>query len=445
MRRRVFLIHGWSVQETTTYQALHKKLADHGFDLHEVYLGRYVSLEDEVEIRDIARALHRALQDELKRDWSTPFHIITHSTGALVVKQWVVRHYTGRFAAGKPLRNLVFLAGPHFGSRLAHHGRAMVAHAAYRGDTGRQVLTALELGSRFSWDVNEAWLDRSNWRGKGIRPYNLIGDRVQKKLFQSKIFPAGYEAGSDMVVRVPAGNLNFKRFVLSARRASLTPHGAIQDVPFGALAEYTHSGAEHGIMNSITSRSTPQNHLGLRLILECLKVKTASDYQRARKILTTETRKTRKKRSGFAQLDFRFRDEDGCPVDDYAFKLGALVGGKRKASKTVVNLHKNKVDANHMTAFIRLKNLEPKHEYFIEIDTTSHSDLYRYMPDPFSIRAPEQRITEIVVEDQTTQIDLVLSREPARNLFRFHRGDDPDLHVRWDRKGEIKKRRLNHK
>ncbi len=48
MTERVFLIHGWSVQETTTYQALHKKLAENGFDLKEIYLGRYISLENEV-------------------------------------------------------------------------------------------------------------------------------------------------------------------------------------------------------------------------------------------------------------------------------------------------------------------------------------------------------------------------------------------------------------
>ena len=131
MKERVFLIHGWSVSETTTYQALHKKLGENGFDLREIYLGRYVSLENEVEIRDIARALHHALQDQLKKDWSTPFHIVTHSTGALIAKQWIVRHYTGNFASRKPLRNIVFLAGPHFGSRLAHHGRSMLAQAAY--------------------------------------------------------------------------------------------------------------------------------------------------------------------------------------------------------------------------------------------------------------------------------------------------------------------------
>ena len=32
MTQKVFLIHGWSVQETTTYQAFHAKLAENGFD-----------------------------------------------------------------------------------------------------------------------------------------------------------------------------------------------------------------------------------------------------------------------------------------------------------------------------------------------------------------------------------------------------------------------------
>ena len=445
MSERVFLIHGWSVSDTTTYQALHKKLAENGFDLHEIYLGRYVSLEDEVEIRDIARALQRALEEQLGKDWTTPFHIITHSTGALVSKQWIVSHYTGKFAAKKPLRNIVFLAGPHFGSRLAHHGHSMLAQAAYLGDTGKQVLNALELGSEFSWQINHAWLDSPNWKTKGVRPYNLIGDRVVKpwtQAFQAKIFPAGYEQGSDMVVRVAAGNLNFKRFELSHRTKKLKPIGAIEQIPFGVLADYTHSGPDHGIMNSITSRSTPQNHLGLRLILKCLNVKTNAHYAGARDALATETRKTRRKRPGFAQLDFRFLDEDGHPVVDYAFKLGAVVNDKPKPSKTVVHTHKNTTAENHFTAFIQIKALEPKYAYFIQIESKVKSDLVGY--EKFEIAAPIQQITELVTEDQTTQIDIILSREPSSNLFVFHSGDDPDLHVRWNRKGEVDKSSLEH-
>ncbi|MFQ5700537.1 MAG: esterase/lipase family protein [Acidobacteriota bacterium] len=445
MRERVFLIHGWSVQETTTYQALHEKLAEHGFDLRAIHLGRHVSLENDIEIRDIARALHRALQAELATDWASPFHIVTHSTGALVAKQWIARHYSGRFAARKPLRNIVFLAGPHFGSRLAHHGLSMLAQARYRGETGRKVLGALELGSSFAWRINEAWLDPATWRRKGIRPFNLIGDRVERKFFESKIFPGAYEAGSDMVVRVASGNLDFKRFTLSPGRRGLKLVGAIRDIPFAALSDYTHSGAGHGIMNSITSRSTRANHLGLRLILDCLRVRTRADHDRMRGELAAHTRRTRRRRPGYAQMDFRFLDEDGRPVEDYVVKLGAIVRGRRRPSRAVVHCHKNRSDPNHFTAFIRMRDLEPRYDYFLEFECASACDLVAYRPDPLVIEAPERRITEIISQDQTTQFDIVLSREPSRKLFVFHRGDDPDLHVRWNRKGEIVKTGLSHK
>lgn len=89
MSAKVFFIHGWSVRTTQTYQALHLKLAEQGFEMKNIYLGRYVSLENEVEIRDISKAMHRALSEELGGDWSQPFHMITHSTGALMVKHWI--------------------------------------------------------------------------------------------------------------------------------------------------------------------------------------------------------------------------------------------------------------------------------------------------------------------------------------------------------------------
>ncbi len=76
MPEKVFLIHGWSVTETTTYQALHLQLARHGFDLHEVFLGRYVSLDDEVEIQDIAEALRQ----ELIRQFGQPLGRVPYTS-----------------------------------------------------------------------------------------------------------------------------------------------------------------------------------------------------------------------------------------------------------------------------------------------------------------------------------------------------------------------------
>jgi hypothetical protein len=451
MAEKVFLIHGWSVQETTTYQALHHQLTAHGFDLHEIFLGRYVSLDNEVEIKDLSGALHNELKRLLGRSaWAGPFHFITHSTGALIVKHWTVHHYRPPFSRNRPLRNVVFLAGPHFGSRLAHHGRSMLAHARYIGDTGKKVLEALELGSPFSWDSNGAWLDPGHWKGKGIRPFCLIGDKVERAAFASRIFPAGYEKGSDMVVRVAAANLNFRRYRLRGDSDRLELEGEIREVPFGALDDCTHSGPKHGIMNAITMGADPRlpRYRNLRLILDCLGVRTGGDYSAVRDRLAAVTRKTRRTRAPFAQLDFRFRDNNGDPIDDYSFVLGYLEGRngrKRKASDTVAHIHKNKIDPCRLTALIECGRVNRRLTYFVELDSKSGTDLYSYLPDPLFRKLIGGRIQELVVPDQTTQIDVVLAREPHRSLFVFHRGDDPDLHVKWDRTGRVVKKKIKGK
>ena len=437
MNTKVFLIHGWSVQETTTYQALHHKLAEQGFEAEDVFPAHYVSLEDLVEISDLAKAMHIALDEKLDHDWKQKFHIITHSTGALIARSWIVHHYQGEFCAAKPLKNIVFLAGPHFGSRLAHHGRTMLAQAAYLGETGRRLLDSLELGSSLAWELAEPWLSNKNWKRKGIRPFVLTGDGIRRDLFKAKIFPAGYETGSDMVVRVPAANLNFNRFQLVAGSKRLKKVGGITDIPFCALAYYTHSGPEHGIMNSIKLDSSPKNHYALKLILECLQVKDSRGYKKTRERFAEITAKTRQMRQAFAQLDFRFRDEEGRPIDDYVFKLGGIVKGVERPSKTVVHTHKNRKDPSHFTVFINLKDLEPQYCYYLEFNSDSGSELFSYSPDPFRAVCPANKITDFIVADQTSQIEVILARRPHRNLFVFHSSDDPDLHVRWNRKGEI--------
>ncbi len=450
MGERVFLVHGWSVQETTTYQALHLQLAGNGFALQEIFLGRYVTLEDKVEIKDIARALHLALSEALAGDWSQPFHIITHSTGALVVRHWISRHYTGPCSQAQPLQNLVFLAGPHFGSRLAHHGRSMLSHARFLGDTGEEVLTALELGSSFSWELSGAWLDAAVWRGKGIRPYCLIGDKVEKSLVDkmaAAIFPAAFESGSDMVVRCAAGNLNFARFELSAADGRLRKLGGIDGVPFAALADYVHSGEKCGIMNSIKRRSAPGSHQPLRLLLRCLGVNNEADYAAVASEFETVTAATREKRPGFAQLDFRFRDDTGAPIADYVFKLGWIDSkGRTLPSRAVCDTHKNLKAPNHFTVFVEMRKLEAVMPFFIEFDSDSGSRLFGFQPDPFRISADGHKVVgDVIREDRTTQIDVVLSREPSRNLFVFQRGDDGDLHVGWNREGRVVKTGLGIK
>lgn len=437
--QKVFLIHGWSVRSTQTYQALHLKLAENGFELQNIFLGRYVSLEDKIEISDLSKAMHNALKAELNDNWNQTFHIITHSTGGMITKHWLVNHYKDKVAASKGLYNIVHLAAPHFGSRLAHHGNSMLGQIKELGQTGKKILEALELSSIISWELNEKFFDKANWKNKGVNIFNLIGDRVKKNLFLHRIFPAAFEPGSDMVVRVASGNLNFQRFLLDGRTGEFKLIGQVADIPFGALYENTHSNNDYGIMNNIRKKSSPENQLNLKLILDCLKVKDDLGLNKVKEALSEITNKTRSKRQGFAQLDFRFQDDEGYPINDYVFKLGATVNGKEVASKTIAHTHKNKTHPNHFTVFINLKELEPQYSYFIDLNSESNSTLFSYKPDPFRKTAKPNDITNIIQEDQTTQIDVILSRIPGDNLFVFQKGDDKNLHVKWDRHGNLKK------
>ncbi len=108
----------------------------------------------------------------------------------------------------------------------------------------------------------------------------------------------------------------------------------------------------------------------------------------------------------------------------------------------MVHTHKNTVTPNHFTVFINLKELEPHFTYFIDINSDSGSELFSYSPDPLVVTAAPHDITNIIHEDQTTQIDVILSRNPSENLFVFHKGDDKSLHVIWDRKGKIIDKKL---
>ncbi len=70
------------------------------------------------------------------------------------------------------------------------------------------------------------------------------------------------------------------------------------------------------------------------------------------------------------------------------------------------------------------------------------TELYHYRPDPLPLELKGHHLTDVICADRTTQIDVILGREPHQNLFVFHSGDDPELHVKWNRRGEITKRDL---
>ena len=228
----IVLIHGYSAESrdsavssiATVYgtlpQALRRAFPGRGV---EIDLGRYLSLEDGVRLDDISRALDRALREDHPHLMKRGFHAVTHSTGSLVLRNWL-RRFAPRPA---PLQNYVHLAGANFGSGWAHLGQGQLAKWARRvfqggAERGMQVLEALELGSDWTLDLHLHFLERGcdMLKDLGVREHVVIGSQADVEWFT---FPIRYakEDGSDGVVRVASADLNYQYLKLAPTQDAL--------------------------------------------------------------------------------------------------------------------------------------------------------------------------------------------------------------------------------
>ena len=92
----IVLIHGYSSESPTPdpisvaniYGTLPQRLRA-SYEVVEVNLSRYVSLNDSVSVADIARGLNRALLEQHQTLLENGFNVVIHSTGALVIRTWI--------------------------------------------------------------------------------------------------------------------------------------------------------------------------------------------------------------------------------------------------------------------------------------------------------------------------------------------------------------------
>jgi len=217
----IVLIHGYSSESagsrksdiTTIYGDLPRQLAKQPEvgDVVPVNVSRYITLHDSVSIDDITLAFDRALKTKHPELLESGFNAIVHSTGALVIRNWVRR------SALKPAKvdRIIHLAGANLGSGWAHIGESLlVKWLRYIGQGGAArglaVLEALELGSSWTLDLHHHFLEPKNdmLTDYGTMEFNIVGTQVPPAWFVIP-FRYGKEDGSDGVVRVSASNLNF--------------------------------------------------------------------------------------------------------------------------------------------------------------------------------------------------------------------------------------------
>lgn len=257
-----------------------------------LWLGDYISLDDDVRIVDVAKRLEAVVRDKLAGgELAQPFDVIVHSTGGLVAREWISGYYNDH-AATCPAKRLIMLAPANFGSRLASLGKSMVGRIVKGWNnwfhTGTEMLNALELASPYQWQLAEQDLfvpaGRTSapaiYGGDGVYAFTIVGTHPYASLLRQMV----NEDGADGTVRACAANLNVRGvtidFAADEQQPQVTPwklrHAV--DIPLAVLPDRTHGSIIDPEKSDIQSPAAYRERLG-QLILQALDCDTPADYQ----------------------------------------------------------------------------------------------------------------------------------------------------------------------
>ena len=287
MPANVVIIHGWS-DTSKSFRPLRDYLSDHGHQVSELWLGDYISMDDDVHVEDVAKKMQEVVASYIGDGRLTqPFDLIVHSTGGLVVRDWIWRFHAADTPC--PAKRVIMLAPANFGSKLASTGRSLLGRVI-KGwgnwfHTGKRMLDDLELASAYQWDLaRRDLLDPTGASGEGpygpgkIWPFVIVGTHGYSDGLQRVV----NENGSDGTVRVPAANLNAVGMTIDFTKApfdapALRPWGMRTPIaiPFAVLP-----GRNHGsIIHPETGPEGLDDQLG-KLILDALACPDDAGYAR---------------------------------------------------------------------------------------------------------------------------------------------------------------------
>lgn len=316
---KVVILHGWSDSSESMRDALDAMLRAEGFE--PAYVD-YDSLDDEARYDDFAEELDALLTPNVISGADPrSVHFITHSTGALVLREWL----TSRASAQTLLTigNVVMLAPPNFGSPLAHKGRSLLGRLfkAQRergddfGEVGLEVLRGLELASPLQWEL----ANRDLFSGGMYGPDDVRVSIITGSRGYGGIRRFANEDGTDGTIVVAGANLNSRRLRVDATgtadRVDWSISSSSADPPFAI-----HGGLHHGsVLKDADNDRDLHSH-----ILDALKVSSPAEYRDLHRAFSQFTSQQVSADDAYQQFLFRLRDERGTPIEDYHIGFEAL-------------------------------------------------------------------------------------------------------------------------
>ena len=474
----ILLIHGYSSEgKDNTVKAIYGSLPGElrklfgRQNVRDINLSRWISLSDGVSLDDVSFAMDRALKAEQPDLLKNGFHIIIHSTGALVVRNWI-KKFSPR---PSPVNNLIHLAGANFGSGLAHIGRGQLSRwgrLIFQG-TGRgtHILDELEFGSWKTIDMHLHYLKPGNdmFQDYQVQEFCIIGSQTLGFL---RPIPIRYvkEDSADNTVRTSAGNLNFnyipvtpkpRAFKLGVRSLnslikkrlndehftdtcyeydlSHLSHNR-QEVPFAVAYETAHYGSDIGIVSGKKNRTSVMPLIKTALntvygvefyenVVEKYRNALNRTFSRAAVLKSSLLDWNKQEQyEGHAQLIFRLKDQYGNAVEHFDVRLNSAENnGLPKLEKMIEDHHGNKKDKGTITFYLRTQKFDKKTKSWKELlnnVAAVNVEITGHEPDsgdisyvPMNIQLDSAQVNSLVQSFRTTIIDVTLVRLPSTQVF----------------------------
>jgi len=382
-RLPIILIHGYS----SSARALHRWrdiLVDHGYDATTIHLGEYVSLSNEITIKDIAEGFDRALRIRAGLDSDEPFDAIVHSTGGLVIREWLMT-YAPRRAR---LKRMICLAPATFGSPMAHKGRSWLG-AAFKGEkqlgpdfveAGDLVLSGLELGSRYTWELahRDLLADPPVYDKTPESPFPFVFVGLEDYGWLRRQF-AG-EPATDGTVRWAGAGFDSRKITLD-----LTQQRRVDDRARIAIAPWANVAAPLVLvpgLNHGTILSEPSDDL-VEMVTSALAVEDIDGYvawSRSHSSLESDA---------LSQIDahqwqefvMHAVDERGDPISDYYVDIGTVRDGEFESLEDFsLDTHAFTDDPSFRCFHVDLTDLDPQaHDtLWLRLTALSGTELVAY-------------------------------------------------------------------
>lgn len=440
--RPIVLVHGYS-DAAPSFGKWRDALTSRGYDAKTIHLGNYVSLSNEITIKDIAEGFDRALRISSLGD-DQPFDAIVHSTGMLVVREWLA----GTIATGEStelqkrqrrLKHLIGLAPATFGSPLAHKGRSWLG-AIFKGgkqpgpdflEAGNLILGGLELGSRYTWDLaHRDFLSDPAIYGLGpSTPYPFIFVGLKDYGWLKR---AIREAGTDGTVRWAGVGFNSRKVNVdltqeptTRQRITIEPWRNVA-APLVFLSDVNHS----------TIIQNPPEPL-IEMVVEALSVSSSTEYAawntKHKAASAAALKQTKSKR--WQQFVVHAVDERGDGIADYFLEIGAVSKTDKRFSQLDgfdLDVHAFGDDKSYRCFHVDLDNLdyEKRGPLALRVIASSGTELVAYhgyhSSSEFAAGGGKDKWDAVIEFDgsigrkevqfffpfTTTMVELKMNREP---------------------------------